>query len=69
MTYKNNITHSFDVTRSMMIDIWGKSNDFLFNNSINRETKPGTNKVQEDTGPNIPACQQSSNVVYILFVN
>ena len=39
------------------------ANDFLFNNSINKETKPITNKVQEDTGPNIPACQQSNNVV------
>ena len=39
------------------------------NNSINKEIKPITNKVQEDTGPNTPACQQSSNVVYILFVN
>ena len=57
MSYKNNITHSFDVTRSF------GDNDFLFNNSIDKETKPITNKVQEDTGHNIPACQQSSNVV------
>ena len=63
MSYKNNITHSFEVTHSFGAD------DFLFNDSINKETKPITNKVQEDTGPNIPACQQSSNVVYILFVN
>ena len=63
MSYKNNITHSFDVTRSF------GANDFLFNNNINKETKPVINKVQEDTGPNIPACQQSSNVVYFLFVN
>ena len=49
-------------------DIFG-ANDFLFNNSMNKETKPITNKVQEDTGPNMPACQQSSNVVYILFIN
>ena len=105
MTYRNNITHSFDVTRSRfedqifllswetklfhkMEDFTGyfdlafeidklfeenddtfEANDFLFNYIINKETKPITNKVQEDTGPNIPACQQSSNVVYILFVN
>ena len=31
------------------------ANDFLFDNSISEETKPITNKVQEDTGPNIPA--------------
>ena len=44
-----------------------EANDFLFNNSVNKER--AYHKVQEDTGPNIPACQQSSNVVYILFVN
>ena len=63
MSYKNNITHGFDVTLSF------GANDFLFNNSINKETKPITNKVQEDTWPNIPTFQQSSNVIYILFVN
>ena len=31
-------------------DIFG-ANDLLFNNSINKETKPVTIKVQEDTGP------------------
>ena len=32
-----------------------EANDLPFSNSINKETKPVTNKFQEDTGPNIPA--------------
>ena len=42
------------------------ANEFLFNNSINKETKPRIYHKQSPSKiqglSNIPACQQSSNV-------
>ena len=64
MTDKNNMTHGFDVTR--LIDDTFGANEFLFNSSINKETKhrichkQSPSKIQGLA--NIPACQQSSNV-------